>query len=231
MWVWERYKERELLLVTYLLPGARCGCQRLHSLASRIVRDDLRPLIGCVSLARLSILTGLYIWPRGSHITWSRSGYTPARPAYPDALPSPCLLITTWKLVKAHGVIRNEPKIHVNSHYITFVLGWFVRCEVSDLIAAFSWHAFFQDLYRTARNILLLSHLAFSSSVLLDSRWCNHTIVLTSSQQLSERSDICMTNSLSIAAYAFRMRILISLSVDEIFLPRSTVFRGLLFYE
>ena len=60
-------------------------------------------MIGCVSLARLSILP-VSIWPCGSHITWSPSGYTPARPAYPDALPSPCLLITTWQLVKAHGV-------------------------------------------------------------------------------------------------------------------------------
>ena len=50
---------------------------------------------------------------------WSLSCYTPARLAYYDALPSPCLLITTWQLVKAHGVTRNEPKIHVNSHYIT----------------------------------------------------------------------------------------------------------------
>ena len=33
------YSERGLLLAPYLLPGAR-GCQRLHPLASRIVRDD-----------------------------------------------------------------------------------------------------------------------------------------------------------------------------------------------
>ena len=31
----------------------------------------------------------------------------------------PCLLITTWQLVKPHGVTRNEPKIYVNCHYIT----------------------------------------------------------------------------------------------------------------
>ena len=55
----------------------------------------------------------------GSHITWFPSGYTPAQPAYPE---SPCLLITTWQLVKAHGVTRNEPKIHVNSHYITITI-------------------------------------------------------------------------------------------------------------
>ena len=47
-----------LLFVLYLLPGAR-GCQRLHPLASRIVRDNLTPLISCVSHVRLPILTGL----------------------------------------------------------------------------------------------------------------------------------------------------------------------------
>ena len=36
-----------------------------------------------------------------------------------EALLSPCLLITTWQLFKAHRVTRNEPKIHINSHYIT----------------------------------------------------------------------------------------------------------------
>ena len=50
------YSERGLL-VPCLLPGAR-GYQRLHLLASRIVRDDLTLQIGCVSLVRLSILIG-----------------------------------------------------------------------------------------------------------------------------------------------------------------------------
>ena len=34
----------------------------------------------------------------------------------------PCLLITTWQLVKAYGVTRNKPKIHVNSHWQLFSL-------------------------------------------------------------------------------------------------------------
>ena len=109
------YSQRGLFLAPYLLPGSRGAT--LQAVSSE---TTLTPLIGCVSLARLSILTGLTvsIWLRGSHITWSPSHYTSARPAYPDALPSPCLLITTWQLDKAHGVTRNEPKIHVNSHYI-----------------------------------------------------------------------------------------------------------------
>ena len=52
------YSEKGLLLAPYLLPRAR-GCQRLHPLASRIVRDNLMPQIGCGSRDRLSILSGL----------------------------------------------------------------------------------------------------------------------------------------------------------------------------
>ena len=53
------FSERGLLLVLYLLPGTR-GCQCLHSLASRIVRDvgdasDRLPIPG----STLDSLTGL----------------------------------------------------------------------------------------------------------------------------------------------------------------------------
>ena len=71
--------------------------------------------------SRFWLADSLKISPHGSHITWSPSGYTPAWPACPDALPPPSLLITTWQLVKAHGVTRNEPKIHFKSHYITIL--------------------------------------------------------------------------------------------------------------
>ena len=105
------YSERGLLLVPYLLPGAMSAnaCTPLQAVSSE--RSET-PLIGCVS-------------PRSTPdclplsksddvvITWSPSGYTPVRPDCPDTVPSPCLLITTWQLVKAHGVTRNEPKIHV----------------------------------------------------------------------------------------------------------------------
>ena len=74
------YLEVGLLLTPYLLPGAR-GCQRLHPLAIRIVRDDLTPLIGLLNCQFW--LDYLKISPRGSHITWSPSGYIPAQPAYP----------------------------------------------------------------------------------------------------------------------------------------------------
>ena len=53
-------------------------------------------------------------------IPWSTSGYTPVWPKRPDASLSSCLLIKMWQLAKAHGVTRNEPKIHVIC-YIIFV--------------------------------------------------------------------------------------------------------------
>ena len=77
------------------------------------------PLIGCVSLARLPILSSLSKSNRVVLIMWPPSGYTPVGPNCPDALSSPYLLITTWQLVKAYRVTRNEPKIHI-IRYITF---------------------------------------------------------------------------------------------------------------
>ena len=53
-------------------------------------------------------------------ITWSPSGYTPVRPECPDVPSSSCLLIKMWQLTKAHGVTRNEPKIHV----ICYITCW-----------------------------------------------------------------------------------------------------------
>ena len=52
-------------------------------------------------------------------ITWSPSGYTSVAPEYPDRLSYLCLLITAWQPVKAPGVTRNEPEIHVIC-YITY---------------------------------------------------------------------------------------------------------------
>ena len=115
---WKNIYSERGHLAPFLLPEAR-GCQRLHPLTSRIVRDASDRLRIPGSTLDSDWTDYLNISPRGSHITWSLSGYTPARLAYPDALSSPCSLIKTWQLVKADGVTRNEPQIHVNSHYIT----------------------------------------------------------------------------------------------------------------
>ena len=94
------YSERGLL--SRSSSGSQ-GWQRLQPL----IRDNL---IGCVSHARLrfsSLCLNLIAW-------FSSRGLLPVTHLlYPSALiVLPCLLITTWQLVKAYGVTRNEPKIH-----------------------------------------------------------------------------------------------------------------------
>ena len=77
------------------------------------------PLIGCMSLARLRFCA------LGPNLTtwWESRGLLPVTHLlYPTALIAlPCLLITTWQLVKAHGVTRNESIIH-SICYITVVI-------------------------------------------------------------------------------------------------------------
>ena len=99
------YSDFFLSHIFFQEPG---GCQHLHPLASRVAREvwdasDWLHVAGSNpdSLHCLNLTL------------WSPSGYTPVGPDCPDALSSPCLLITTWQLVKAHGVTRNKPKIHV----------------------------------------------------------------------------------------------------------------------
>ena len=100
----------------YLLPGAR-GCQRLHPLASRVVReasDRLR--IPGSTPDSLHLCLNLTAWlSRGLLSVTHLFDQTAWRTVIS------CLLITMWQLVKAHGVTRNEPKIHV-IYYIT--TGW-----------------------------------------------------------------------------------------------------------
>ena len=130
----ETYNQRENFFLSYNFfrrPGGANACTLLQTVSSETSET---PLIGCLYLARLSILCSVWIWPRDSHITWSPSGYTPARPACHNALPSPCIQIITWQLVKAHGATRNEPKIY-DICYITLNrnLDSFVRSFVLEL--------------------------------------------------------------------------------------------------
>ena len=116
-WWRDIYSERRLLLDPYLLLAAR-GCQRLHPLASHFVRDDLTlQSAACASLdswfsdlcLNLTVWFSYQVVSFRLHTRWNW---------LPDLLSSPCLLITTWQLVKAHGVTRNEPKIHVICYII-----------------------------------------------------------------------------------------------------------------
>ena len=89
-------------------PGGANACTPLQAVSSE--RSEM-PMLDCVSLARLRF--SLQSKSDCVVITWSPSGYTPVGPDCHDELSSPCLLITTWRLVKAHRVTRNKPKIHV----------------------------------------------------------------------------------------------------------------------
>ena len=109
------YSERGHLLVPYLLPGAR-GCQCLQPFASRSVRDDTN----ASDWLRIPGLTFDSHWTDCLNLTMRFSYHVVSFQLHTC---STCLLITTWQFVKAHGVTRNESKIHVNSHYITLANG------------------------------------------------------------------------------------------------------------
>ena len=73
-------------------------------------------------------------------IMWSPSSYTPVQPDCPDVLSSSSLLITAWQLVKAHGVTRNKPKIHVicyitlinTSNNFDYKQSWFLNLQTGN---------------------------------------------------------------------------------------------------
>ena len=66
------------------------------------------------------------------------------------------------------------------------------------------------------------SHLVFSKNFFLESKWCNHTVVLTWLQfgkipaLFHQRSIFHMIDNLSRAVHVFCMHMLTLLSVDEV---------------
>ena len=118
MWcVWDGwrdiYSERGLLLSisSSRSQGGANACTPLQ--ARQRQPDRLRVLCSTAILCTLSKSDRVVL------ITWSPSGYTPVRPECLDALSSSYLLIKMWQITKAHGVTRNELKIH-GICYITF---------------------------------------------------------------------------------------------------------------
>ena len=87
------------------------------------------------------------------------------------------------------------------------------------------------------QNSMYSSYLAFSPSVFLESKWYNHTVALTwlHFRRIPILSDFHMVDNLLIMVHVLPMRMLTSLSVDEILLPRYmnrfTNFRDLPFNE
>ena len=116
------YSERGFLLAPYLLPGAG-GFQSLHPLASHIVKDainasDRLRIPGSTLDSDWTDCVNLTAW-FSYHVVSFR--LHTCLTCLPRRIAIPCLLITTWQLVKALEVTKNEPIIHVNSHYITHV--------------------------------------------------------------------------------------------------------------
>ena len=94
-----------LSIIFFREPGVANACP-----FSLLAVSSEKPLIGCLFLARQrfsAVCSNLTAW-------FSWSGLLPVTHLfYPVVLiVLPCLLITTWQLVKAYRVIRNELKIH-----------------------------------------------------------------------------------------------------------------------
>ena len=115
----ERKMERHILRerTSHIFFLGASGCQCFHPLAS----SSETPLLSWVSHAWLwfsALCLNLTMWFS------SRGLLLVAHLLYPSALivlSYPCLNITAWQLVKAHGVTRNKLKIHVIC-YITLCI-------------------------------------------------------------------------------------------------------------
>ena len=66
-----------------------------------------------------------------------------------------------------------------SDQHVVVLLGWFLRWEASGCTAAVLLSAAFMIFSKWYPSFLCSSHLTFSPSVLLKSRWCSHTIVPT----------------------------------------------------
>ena len=171
--------ERHISEKGFLLPissSRNQGCQRLHPLASSLVT----PLIGRVSLAGLqfsALCPNLTAW-------FSSRGFLPVTHLFDLSalIVLSSLQITTWQLVKAHGVTRNEPKIHSICYitlrdvlsiylYVHLLSLWFCTMQVFFFLFFFSMMVNFETLLKqwqferkccSIRNSLLQCKLLFN---------------------------------------------------------------------
>ena len=102
------------------------------------------------------------------------------------------MYISSWWMANTgmfmHESIRKHclwvcPYISSSAQHVLFILHWwFVRWVISGSTAAFLWGATFRICWKQHTESLYSYHLAFSPSVSLKSKWCNHTVVLTQVQ-------------------------------------------------
>ena len=153
-----------------LLPISSSRSQGVPTLAPscKLVRDaSARLRVPCST----AILCTLSKTDRVVLITWFPSGYTPVRPECPDVPSSSCLLIKMWQLTKAHGVTRNELKIHVIC-YVTLCMD--TECRQEELSRAMAdregwWES---DQENPCGQYIFTEICLFSSNVIiLQSTW------------------------------------------------------------
>ena len=120
----ETYTQRGDFFLPHIFFLEPRGCQRLHPHPCKPYHQRQHKRLWSVAYSWLNSRFWLNWLSKSDGVVLISRGLLPDTHVLdrltPTHLPSPCLLITTWQLVKAHGVIRNEPNIHVNSHYITF---------------------------------------------------------------------------------------------------------------
>ena len=135
----------------------------------------------------------------------------------------------------AYKFVFISPTVHV----LLILLERFVRWEESRSTAAVLQVAASRICLKQHTTSLCDTNLAFSPSISLESKWCNHTVVLTLLELrripvlFCQRPEFHMVDNLSIAVHALPISMLKSLSIDVILLPRymnwSTNFKGLPF--
>ena len=142
------------------------------------------------------------------------------------------------KSPKENVTLWVRPYFSSDPPWVLFVLlEWFLRWEARGCIAAISWSAACTICSQKHEAFLYSIYLPFSQCVSLES--VVHTYISTNTARttkksffvLSKRSDFYMIDSFSIAIHNITIRVLTSISVDEISLLRyvncSTYFRGL----
>ena len=141
--------------------------------------------------------------------------------------------ICTRQLEKlSYGIIFASPPVNCKSFFI--IMGWFLKLK---LRSRYFVGCCFRDFLKTAHSILVYFSPSFFSMryiivhvVHLHSSMDNGTAWKKSRFILSALIDFSIIDKLSIAVHAFVKWMLISLSVDEIFLPIymnwSTNYRG-----
>ena len=150
---------------------------------------------------------------RGFKISlWLLTDWSYRADLYNSFLVGQKLCVHLWELIGKRCLwVRLD--VTSSAHHVLFApLGWFVIWEVSGHIASFLG-VVSRICSKQLAEFLCSSHLVFSSSVILESTWCNHTVVpirlkLGRNRILlfSKGSDFNIIDNLLTEVHAFHMR-------------------------